>query len=265
MDATLPAPDGPLPGDVPALQALVRQLLDECARLRAENARLSAENAELRGKLDAALKHRFGRRSERRPRRREPKADGEPGKRRDDHGRATLPEHLPRREVVHDLTEAQKPCGCCGQPRVCIGTQTAEQLDLEPAKFFVLRTVRKGYACRHCDPLAVPPEQRLRTAGPAQVGPIAKGLCGPGLLAHAVTAKHADHVPLHRLAGQLARCGVTVARSTLGGWLRQAADLLAPLVALMHERLLHSRVIHGDDTGVKLRVKGADKTSKAHL
>jgi transposase len=97
------------------------------------------------------------------------------------------------------------------------------------------------------------------------VGPIAKGLCGPGLLAHAITAKFADHVPLHRLAGQLGRSGVTIARSTLGGWLAQAADLLSPLVALMHRRVLHSRVIHSDDTGVKLRVAGADRTRKAHL
>ncbi|MGL4555306.1 MAG: IS66 family transposase, partial [Gemmataceae bacterium] len=265
MDADFPPPDGPLPDDVPTLQALVRRLLAECARLRVETARLAAENAALRSRLDAALKHRFGKRSERRPKRREPKADDEPGKRRHDHGRASLPENLRRHEVIHDLTEAEKPCPCCGVPRVCIGEQTAEQLELEPARFFVLRTVRKTYACRHCDPASVPPEQRLRTAGPAQVGPIPKGLCGPGLLAHAVTAKHADHVPLHRLAGQLARSGVKVARSTLGGWLRQAADLLSPLVALMHQRLLLSRVIHGDDTGVKLRVKGADKARRAYL
>jgi transposase len=111
----------------------------------------------------------------------------------------------------------------------------------------------------------VPAEQRIQTAGPAQVGPIAKGLCGPGLLAHVITAKFADHVPLHRLAGQLGRSGVNIARSTLGGWLAQAADLLSPLVALMHKRVLLSRVIHGDDTGVKLRLKGADRTRKAHL
>ena len=126
-------------------------------------------------------------------------------------------------------------------------------------------TVKKSYACRHCDPTAVPAEQRLQTAGPAQVGPIAKGLCGPGLLAHVVTAKFADHTPLHRLAGQLARSGVTIARATLGDWLRQAADLLEPLYLLMHRRLLLSRVIHGDDTSVKLRVLGADRTRKAHL
>ncbi|HKB35465.1 MAG TPA: IS66 family transposase [Gemmataceae bacterium] len=265
MDAELPCPDGPLPDDVPALQALVRQLLAEVARLRAENARLFAENAELKGNLDSALRHRFGRRSERRPGRPEPAGDDEPGKRRDDHGRSPLPEHLPRREVIHDLSETQRLCPCCGKPRVCIGAQTAEQLDCEPAKFFVLRTVRRSYACVRCDPALVPAEQRIQTAGPTQVGPIPKGLCGPGLLAHVITSKFADHVPLHRLAGQLARSGVNVARSTLGGWLARAADLLNPLVALMHRRVLRSRVLHGDDTGVKLRVEGADRTRKAHL
>ena len=257
MDAS-PPPDTPLPDDVPALQALARQLLAELARLRAENTALQA-------KLDQALKHRFGRRSERRRPQPKPRDEDKPKPRRDDHGRAALPEHLERREVVHDLTEAEKRCPCCGRVRACIGEQTAEQLDLEPARVFVRRTVKKSYACRHCDPAAVPVEQRLQTAGPAQVGPLAKGLCGPGLLAHVLTAKFADHVPLHRLAGQLGRSGVTVARSTLGDWLAGAAELLDPLCQLMHRRLLLSRVIHGDDTSVKLRVPGADRTRKAHL
>jgi transposase len=257
MDAASLSPDASLPDDVATLQEMVRALLAEVARLR-------AENIELRDKLDAALRHRFGGRSERR----KPKSaspDDPPARRRDPHGRAALPEHLARREVVHDLTEPERLCPACGRPRGCIGTQTAEQLDLEPARFFVLRTVRRSYACRHCDPTAVPAEQRLRTAGPEPVGPIPKGLCGPGLLAHVITAKFADHTPLHRLSGQLSRSGVTIARSTLGDWLARAARLLTPLYRLMHRRLLLSRVIHGDDTSVKLRVPGADRTRKAHL
>jgi transposase len=188
--------DAPLPDDVGTLQAMVRELLGEVARLR-------AENAELRARLDDALKHRFGQRSERR----KPKpASGEdkPKGKRDPHGRSPLPDHLERREVIHDLTEAEKLCPCCGKPRVCMGEQTAEQLDMEPIRFFVLRTIKKSYACQDCDPDLVPVEERFQTAGPAEVGPIAKGLCGPGLLAHAITAKFADHTPLHRLAGQLA-------------------------------------------------------------
>ena len=255
MDATTPAADAPLPTDVPTLQALVRELL-------AKNQQLEARIADLTAKLDAALKHRFGRRSERRT---TPATAEKPPPRRDPHGRAPLPEHLERREVVHDLTDAEKLCPCCGRSRACIGEQTAEQLDLEPAKFFVLRTVKKSYACRHCNPTKVPVEQRIATAGPTQVGPIAKGLCGPGLLAHVVTAKFADHTPAHRLAGQLARSGVAIASSTLGDWLFGASELLTPLYDLMHTRLLLSRVIHADDTGVKLRVPGSRRTTKAHL
>jgi transposase len=258
MDAPALPPDVPLPDDVATLHKMVRELLAEVARLR-------AENAALQGKLDQALKHRFGRRSERRPRPKPAADDDKPAPRRDPHGRAPLPEHLERREVVHDLTEAEKLCPCCRRPRVCIGEQTAEQLDLEPARFFVLRTRKKSYACVHCDPVTVPAEQRLQTAGPAQVGPIAKGLCGSGLLAHSITAKFADHVPVHRLAGQLSRSGVRIAESTLGDWLAQAADLFDPLRQLMHQRLLLSRVLHGDDTSVKLRVPGRDRTRKAHL
>jgi transposase len=257
MDATDLSADAPLPEDVATLQALVRHLLAEVARLR-------AENAELKGKLDAALQRRFGHRSERR-RPRPPPGEAKPPRQRHPHGRAALPEHLERRDVVLDLSEADKLCPCCGRPRVCIGTQTAEQLDMEPACFFVRRTIRKTYACQQCDPETVPAEQRLQTAGPEQVGPLAKGLCGPGLLAHVVTAKFADHTPLHRLAGQLSRSGVAVARSTLGDWLAGAASLLGPLYDVMHQRLLRSRVLHGDDTSVQLRVAGAERTSKAHL
>lgn len=254
----MPPADTPLPDDVATLQRMVRELLAEVARLR-------AANAELRGKLDQALKHRFGRRSERQRPPRPADDPDRPPRRCDPHGRTALPADLPRREVTYDLTETEQLCPCCGRPRVCIGTQAAEQLDLEPARLFVLRILRKTYVCAHCDPASVPPEQRIRTAGPEQVGPIAKGLCGPGLLAHVVTAKFADHTPLHRLAGQLARSGVTVARSTLGDWVRGAAELLEPLSALMHQRLLRARVLHGDDTAVKLRVAGADRTRKAHL
>src|SRR5215212_7397586 len=71
MDATTLAPDAPLPTDVATLQAMVRELLTELQKLR-------AENAGLKTKLDAALKHRFGRRSERRTRPPTPAAEKPP-------------------------------------------------------------------------------------------------------------------------------------------------------------------------------------------
>jgi transposase len=270
MDASSLKPGAPLPDDVATLQDLVRQLLADVERQRTENAQLRAENAQLQGeiaqlraRLDEALKHRFGQRSERTPR---PKRDADkPPRNRNEHGRGPLPEHLERREVIHDLTEAEKLCPCCGKPRVCIGSHATEQLDMEPARVFVRRTVRKTYACQECDPDEVPVEQRFQTAGPPEVGPIARGLCGAGLLASLIVAKFSDHTPVHRFANQVKRSGVRIAESTLGGWLASAAVLFDPLWHLMHKRVLLSRVIHDDDTTVKLRVAEAKKTARSHL
>ena len=269
MDATPRPDDPPLPTDVPTLQGMVRDrtarnrfLEGRVVELEATVARLEAKVAELQAKLDAPLKHRFGRRSERR--KPTPRPPGAPP-RRDEHGRSPLPPHLERRDTVHDLADADKPCPHCGTVRPCIGEQVTEQLDLEPATVFVRRTVKRSDACRTCDPATVPADERIRTAGPPQVGPIANGLCRPGLLAHAVTAKFADHTPVHRRAGQLARSGVTVARSPPTDWRGGAADPRTPLCQLMAKRRLLSRVVHADDTPVNLRLPKAPKTKASHL
>jgi transposase len=178
------------------------------------------------------------------------------------HGRQPLPAHLPRERVVYDLAEADKPCPCCGGPRVCIGEQVSEQLDYRPASYFVIQHVRKTFACRSCDG---PADRRFTTAGPTVVGPIPKGLPGPGLLAHLLTCKYADHLPLHRLVGIVARSGVQLSRSTLCDWMASAAALLGPLVTLMRERLLLSKMIHSDDTSVPFLERGRDKARDGHL
>src|SRR5262249_47659969 len=126
-------------------------------------------------------------------------------------------------------------------------------------------TVRVSYACRRCRPTAVPADERIATAGPNTVGPIPKGLCGPGLLAYTLTAKYADHLPLNRLAGVIARSGVTVSTSTLGAWVRQAAELLTPLCQWMHRRVLAAPVLWTDDTRVSVRVPGSKCTATGHL
>src|SRR5205823_994256 len=59
--------------------------------------------------------------------------------------------------------------------------------------------------------------------------PIARGLAGPGLLAHVIVSKFCDHLPLYRCERMLARFGVTLSRSTLCDWLAQSAALLRPL------------------------------------
>jgi hypothetical protein len=83
--------------------------------------------------------------------------------------------------------------------------------------------------------------------------PIAKGLPGPGLLAHLIVSKCVDHLPLHRLERVYQRQGLFLHRSTLCDWMAACADLLRPLYDLMVSVVLQSRALHTDDTTVKLQ------------
>jgi transposase len=113
-----------------------------------------------------------------------------------------------------------------------------------------------------CRPLE-PGEVVIAASKPAM--PIAKGLPGPGLLAHLIVSKFTDHMPLHRLQRAYERQGYFLHRSTLCDWLGAGADLLGPLYDLMVSVVLQSRALHTDDTTVKLQELGTHLLSTARL
>jgi transposase len=95
--------------------------------------------------------------------------------------------------------------------------------------------------------------------------PIAKGLPGPGLLAHLIVSKYTDHLPLHRLERIYERQGVFLHRSTLSDWLAACAELLRPLYDLMVSVVLQSLALHTDDTPVKMQDPKTHHLSTARL
>ena len=276
--------DTPLPSDIGTLHAMIRELL---GLLKDRQSELDG----VRQRLDQLLRRLYGPKSERfRPDQPtlfddpndptepappanadEPAATDTP-RRRGRHGRRRLPADLERQRVVHDLSETDKICPCCHEPRVVIGEQTSEQLDYHPATLFVWQHVRLSYACPNCLAQAIdpvpdgqpePPALIVTADKPAQ--PIDKGLPGPGLLAHVITSKYADHLPLARQEAMLARQGVELSRSTLCDWMAAAANLLTPLYALMLSRVLKSRVIQTDETRVPVQEPGQAKTKSGRL
>jgi transposase len=94
---------------------------------------------------------------------------------------------------------------------------------------------------------------------------IDKGLATPGLMAHVLVAKYADHLPLHRQEGIFARAGLRIARSTLAEWVGACGFALQPLVAALRDEILAHRVLHADETPVKLLKPGSRATHKAYL
>jgi transposase len=112
-------------------------------------------------------------------------------------------------------------------------------------------------------PIPDPAEVVIAASKPPM--PIAKGLPGPGLLAHLIVSKYTDHLPLHRLQRIYERQGLFLHRSTLCGWLGACADLLRPLYDLMVRVVLQSRALHTDDTTVKLQDPTTHLLSVARL
>ena len=177
-----------------------------------------------------------------------------PAHERQKRGRKKLSATLPRIEIVHDLSEADKVCASDGTALERIGEEVAEQLDFKPAQIRVLRHIRPKYACPCC-------RQGVKIA-PVPLSLFPKSLATPALLAHITTAKFVDGLPLYRQETQFARLGVTLGRATMANWMIQLGGThVVPLINLLAERMLNSPLIHCDET--PLQVLHSDKAPTA--
>jgi len=254
-----------MPTDLEALQRELvhtRSVLAEtavaCEEQRAQIEKLQAE-------LELMQRYLFGRRSERhvedpdQGRLFEQPTEGESPapelaaaaaeeityrRRRQGHGWSELPANLPREQVLLDVPEAERTCGCCGKPLQKIGEDRTERVDYRPARIVVKVFVTPKYACtaKHGGV-----KQAL-----APPGPVPGGRFDFGLVAQVVTSKTCDHLPLYRQQDVLARAGIELSRSTLCEIMASAAFLLEPLAALLKRRLLASDWLGADDTPVRL-------------
>ena len=165
-----------------------------------------------------------------------------------------LPAHLPREEQVH--APAEDACPSCGGALKHLGEDVSEQLEFVPARFKVIRHVRPKLACSCCDCI-------VQAAAPSR--PIERGLPGPGLLAHVLVGKFADHLPLYRQSVIYARDGVELPRSLLADWVGGCSDLLTPLVEAIGRHVVAADKLHADDTPLPVLAPGLGKTKTGRL
>ena len=168
--------------------------------------------------------------------------------------RRPLPEHLPRE--IHTHMPEHDACPDCGGKLRDLGEDAAEMLEYVRASFKVIRHVRPKRSCQTCERIV---------QAPAPSRPIDRGLAGPGLLAHVLVSKYADHQPLYRQSEIYAREGVDLDRSTLAGWVGAVSDLLTPLVDAVQRHVLSAGKLHADDTPVPVLAPGLGKTKTGRL
>jgi transposase len=169
-------------------------------------------------------------------------------------GRRPLPGHLPRKTQTH--VPKHSACPDCGGELRKLGEDISEVLEYVSACFEVIRHVRPKLSCGRC--------QRIVQA-PAPSRPIARGLAGPGLLAHVLISKYADHLPLYRQCEIYARQGVELERSTLADWVGGSSELLDPLVEALRRYVMAAGKLHADDTPVPVLAPGNGKTKTGRL
>jgi transposase len=278
MDSALLTPVEILPADADLAPSLVRLVAEmdplraEMAQLRRDNlewrqqagywqsrhadavrrlATVQRENEQLRGEIRKLQAERFGRRSEKqssgdrgnelddpanvtpkRPRGRQP---GQPAPRRRDYS------HLPAREQVLDLPEADKVCPSCGQPLKACGSEDSEQIEIEIVVF--RRVIRRRRARRTCDC----PGPRTCTAPPA-AKLIPKSLLGVSMWVEILLDKFASHRPTQRLLEQWQSLGLDVAPGTITDGLRRLEPLFTPIQEALRKRNRQSYYKQADET-----------------
>lgn len=77
-------------------------------------------------------------------------------------------------------------------------------------------------------------------------------MASPSVLAMLLTTKYVDGLPLHRFEKVLGRHGIDISRQALARWVIQCGKHFQPLLNLMRDSLLGSRVIHCDETRVQV-------------
>lgn len=156
-----------------------------------------------------------------------------------------LPDDLPVETVVIDLPEEEKICKETGLPLKKIGEEVSHKLAYRPGNFFLKKIVRPKYA--H-------PEREENGVAIASMPDTILPKCraDDSLIAEIITRKFVDHLPLYRIAENLARDGIKISRRLLSQWVVAAGSALYPLYQAMKEKILAGDRVHIDESPVDL-------------
>ncbi len=262
------------------LKNIIQSLSFSCQNLEKEEEKKQARIEFLEERIRLLQNELFGRKSEKQPKpdqhqmllfdeqaaepeQEEPPQVTVPAHTRKKRGRKPLPVELPRIDVVLDIDETEKICGC-GCELSHIGDDTSEKLEIIPAKVQVIRYIRKKYACKNCEGIEDDgPTVKIASLPPQM---IPKSIATPGLLAHIIVSKFEDALPFYRQEKILQRMGVDLPRSTLCNWAVKVADGIEPIMKLLQDEVRSGPLINIDETPVQvLKEPGRSNTSKSYM
>lgn len=187
------------------------------------------------------------------------------GHKRKKRGRVSLLANLPREEVIHDLSDEEKKCKYCNKERPCIGSESSEELHIEPPRFKVIKHVKLKFGACNCKESQLREEPEIKTAKmPARLLP--GSIASPGLLSFIIVSKFADALPFYKLEKILKRYGVDIPRMTMCNWAIKTASLCQELLEIMDKEIRSGLLIQMDETTLQVIAEsGRSAASKSYM
>lgn len=176
--------------------------------------------------------------------------------RRKNRGRRPPPANLPREPVDHPVDDELKTCPICQATMPAGEPVTSVRYEWEPGRWKVLEVSQQTCACPLHPEAAVVADHRFA---------LPNSIAGNGMLAHVLTDKFADHIPLNRQVARMEREGVTFSTSTLSDLVAASARVLSPIVEQIMRELLAGSFIQTDDTGFPVQDGTDGKLRKGRL
>ncbi|MEK5382431.1 IS66 family transposase [Niallia sp. FSL W8-0635] len=178
--------------------------------------------------------------------------------------RQLMLENLPVETIDYRLSDEEQVCSCCGGNLHEMSTEVRQELKYIPAEVKVVKHVRHVYSCRHCEQEAI--ETPIQTA-PMPKPVIAGSLASPSMLAHIMSQKYVEGLPIYRQEKHLHRLGITLSRQTMANWMMYGADRwLSKLYSRMHQLLVKLDIVCADETTLQvLQEPGRSALSKSYL
>src|SRR5271170_751980 len=152
-------------------------------------------------------------------------------------GRAALPAHLPRVEVINAVPLDQRKCPVCGSEMTTVGYEVGERLEAHPARLYVLACKSERVACPHDDTI-------VTAKVPPQI--VERGKLGDTLILDAVADKFLEHQPTERQSRRFSREGVDLPPQTLGRSMAAGVDLFSVIARDIQRETLASALLGTD-------------------
>lgn len=178
--------------------------------------------------------------------------------------RKLMLENLPVETIEYRLPEEEQVCSCCGGKLHEMSTEVRQEIIYIPAEVKVRKHVRYVYSCRPCEKNEI--ETPIKTA-PMPKPVISNSLASPSIMAHIMSQKYVEGLPLYRQEKQFQRIGLALSRQTIANWMIYGADQwLEKLYDRMHVKLLKLDIACADETTLQvLHEPGRPASTKSYL